>query len=360
MAQTQAAALLYSDDCAIDYTPASAVYAGDVIVIGSIPFIAPRDIAANVKGSLLTEGIWKVPKETGALTAGDAIYWHTTGNPDNGTAGTGAANGTASGGYLMGVAVADAASGDDYVYVLLTAAKRTATIAGSVTADDITGSDSSLGIGGQAAAQGGAIAVVGGTSSTSGNAGGAITVTGGTGGLTGAGGAVTVSGGTAGATSGTGGAVTIAGGAAAGGNGNGGALTLRGGAKNGSGTDGAIAIGDSNTASVTFGKMPRIPTATVAATGTNQGTAAAVTEGFTLVTAADDTVGVILPSAVAGMQCIIKSSVSNKILKVYPNTSDAINALSANAAISLASGPTIAHFIAYDATTWYTLPLLPS
>lgn len=110
----------------------------------------------------------------------------------------------------------------------------------------------------------------------------------------------------------------------------------------------------------TFAVMPTIPTATVAGAGTNQGTATAVTTGFTLVTAADDTVGVVLPTAVAGLVCIIKSSVANKILKVYPNTSDAINALSANAAISLASGPTIAMFVAYDATTWYTLPLLPS
>jgi hypothetical protein len=182
--------------------------------------------------------------------------------------------------------------------------------------------------------------LTGGTSSTSGNAGGAVSLVGGTPGATGVGGAASVTGGIGGSTSGTGGAVTIAGGAGTNGNANGGALTLRGGAKNGSGADGAIAIGDANTASVTFGKMPRIPTATVAATGTNQGTAAAITEGFTLVTAADDTVGVVLPSAVAGMICIVKSSVANKILKVYPNTSDAINALSANGAISLASGPT--------------------
>lgn len=294
----------------IDYTPGSDVTGGQVVIIGTIPFIASTDITASVVGSLEVEGIFDVPKATGALTAGDAIYWNTTGNPNVGTAGTGAATGTASGNYLMGVAVLDAASGDTYVRVKLTAARRTATIAGSVTADDITGSDSSLAIVGQPTTAGGA--------------------------------------------------VIIAGGASSGGNNNGGALTLRGGAKNGSGTDGAIAIGDTNTSSVTFGKMPRIPTATVAAAGSVQGDAGTLTEGFTLVTAADDTKGVVLPSAVAGMQCIVKSSVANKILKVYPNTSDAINALSANAAISLASGPTIAHFIAYDATTWYTLPLLPS
>jgi hypothetical protein len=106
--------------------------------------------------------------------------------------------------------------------------------------------------------------------------------------------------------------------------------------------------------------MPRIPTATVAAAGSVQGDAAALAEGFNLVTAADDTKGVLLPSAVAGMVVIVKSSVSNKILKVWPATGDAINAIAANSAMSLASGPTVAMFVAYDATTWYSLPLLPS
>jgi predicted RecA/RadA family phage recombinase len=216
MAQTQSPAYRYAQGDMIDYTPASAVYAGDVVVIGSIPFIAVTDIAANTLGSLAVSGVFRVPKETGALSAGDAIYWHTTGNPDNGTAGTGAANGTASGGYLMGLAVLDAASGDDFVHVLLTASKRTTTIAGSVTADDITGSDSSLAIGGIAAAQGGAIAIAGGASSTSSNAGGAVSVTGGAGGAAGVGGAVSVVGGVPASGNAAGGAGTFSGGAGGG------------------------------------------------------------------------------------------------------------------------------------------------
>lgn len=102
----------------------------------------------------------------------------------------------------------------------------------------------------------------------------------------------------------------------------------------------------------------RIATATVAATGSAQGDAAAIVEGFTLVTAGDGTKGVALPSAVAGMQVIVKNG-AGAILKVYPATSDAINALSANAALSMAAN-TSALFVAYDATTWYTVPLLPS
>ena len=127
------------------------------------------------------------------------------------------------------------------------------------------------------------------------------------------------------------------------------------------GTFSSVTLSGTTTAALTnFSVMPTIPCATVAGAGSTQGDAAAIATGFTLVTLADDTVGVKLPTASAGLVCIVKSSVANKILKVYPNTSDGINALSVNAAISLASGPTIAMFVAYDATTWYTLPLLPS
>lgn len=106
------------------------------------------------------------------------------------------------------------------------------------------------------------------------------------------------------------------------------------------------------------GTMPTIPTATVAATGSAQGDAAAVTTGFTLVTAADGTKGVILPAAAAGKQVEIKNG-ANAVLKIYPATGDAINALAANAALSIAALTSVI-LTAYDATTWYSTPLLPS
>ena len=67
-------------------------------------------------------------------------------------------------------------------------------IFGAITADSITGGDSSLGITGQAAAQGGAVVVTGGASSTAGNAGGASSLVGGAGGTTGIGGAAIMTG----------------------------------------------------------------------------------------------------------------------------------------------------------------------
>ncbi len=103
-----------------------------------------------------------------------------------------------------------------------------------------------------------------------------------------------------------------------------------------------------------------VASATVAATGTVQGDAAAIAEGFTLVTAADAAKGVKLPAAAAGKVCIVKNEDSaNAVLKVWPNTDDAINAIAANTNIALAA-KTSAIFVAYDATTWYTIPLLPS
>lgn len=82
----------------------------------------------------------------------------------------------------------------------------------ALTVDGIAGGDSSLGITGEAAAQGGAIVITGGTSSTAGNAGGALTVTGGTPGATSIGGAVTVTSGAGGSTSAASGALVIVGG----------------------------------------------------------------------------------------------------------------------------------------------------
>lgn len=108
----------------------------------------------------------------------------------------------------------------------------------------------------------------------------------------------------------------------------------------------------------TFTTMFRIPTATVAAAGADQAGATAVTTGFTLVTGADDSKGVRLPTAAAGNVCIIRNSAAAD-LKIYPATSDAINAETANANITIVDN-TSTMLVAYDATTWYTLPLVAS
>lgn len=116
----------------------------------------------------------------------------------------------------------------------------TSTFGGDATMTGIVGSDSSLGVTGLASTQGGAVALVGGASSTSANAGGAVTAVGGAGGATGVGGAVTLTGAAGGATSGAGGAVTLTGGAGTAGNAAGGAVAAVGGAGQGSAAGGAV------------------------------------------------------------------------------------------------------------------------
>jgi hypothetical protein len=258
-----------------------------VVVLGTIPLVASLDIAAATLGALNTEGVFDVAKTTDTFTAGDAVYWKTTADPVGGTAGTGAAQSSATGSNLMGVAVADAATGATTVRVKLTAAKRTTTIAGSVTADDITGSDSTLTISGLASTTGGTVTIAGGSSSTGAVAGAAVSMTGGTGGAAGAGGAASVVGGipasgnaaggaaalTGGAGSGTGagGATSVTGGASGGGaTGNGGAITLTGGAAVSTAGNGGAAslIGGVSTTTGTGGALTLRSGASVGASGT--------------------------------------------------------------------------------------------
>ena len=226
MAQTPA--LAYSDDCVIDYTPAAAVTGGDVVVLNGIVGIAPTDIEANEKSSLATKGIFRIPKTTAAIVRGLPVHWNPTGDPDSGTAGTGAINQLGIG-TPAGIAAEATASGDDYAIVDLNATTPVGLIGVS--------------------------------------------------------------------------AVTAAG----------------------------SVIGD----------------------------AAVLGLGLNVVTGADGTKGVILPVAKPGMTVIVKG-VTAGVLKVWPQTGGTINALSASAAISLASGATPAIFIASTATQWYTIPLLPS
>ena len=58
----------------LDYTPGSAVTAGDILVVGNCIAIAPTDIAANATGAVDVEGVFEVPKATGtAWNLGDSV-----------------------------------------------------------------------------------------------------------------------------------------------------------------------------------------------------------------------------------------------------------------------------------------------
>ena len=102
----------------------------------------------------------------------------------------------------------------------------------------------------------------------------------------------------------------------------------------------------------------RLPVAAVAATGTNQATAAALAEGINVVSAADGTKGVILPTAVAGMVIIVKNTAAGA-LNIYPATGGAINAVAANGAYSI-TNLTSSLLVASSTTQWYSVPLVAS
>ena len=63
----------------IEFTPSSALSAGQPVLIGSsLLTIATQPIAANAAGSVATEGVWSIAKATGsntAISAGAVLYW---------------------------------------------------------------------------------------------------------------------------------------------------------------------------------------------------------------------------------------------------------------------------------------------
>jgi uncharacterized membrane protein len=102
----------------------------------------------------------------------------------------------------------------------------------------------------------------------------------------------------------------------------------------------------------------RIPVAAVAADGSTQANAAALAEGLNVVSAANGTKGVRLPTAVAGMVVIIKNTAAGA-LKIYPATGGAINAIAADDPYSI-TNLTSTLLVASSATQWYSVPLVAS
>lgn len=161
---------------------------------------------------------------------------------------------------------------------------------------DVVGDFTATGdIRGLDAAQGTALDLTGGDSSTSANAGGAVNITGGTPGATGVGGAATIAAATGGSTSGAGGVASIAGGAGTAGNAEGGAGKVVGGAGQGSAAGGATqATGGAGGATGAGGAI----TVTSGAGGATSGVSGAVTvaSGTTTTGSGSATGNVILQS----------------------------------------------------------------
>ena len=210
--------------------------------------------AAQVRGAAGTTRFLRLT--TGATTA----RWDLSANST-------AESGANAGSNFLISAYDDAGSAIDDPMSIARVASGAITFAANrpVTLGSIVANDSSLGITGEAAAQGGAIVVTGGTSSTGGNAGGAVSIVGGTPGSTGVGGAANVTAAAGGSASGKGGAANVTAGAGTAGNASGGSVVLQPGAKNGTGLDG----GTFDRGTFRFVKMPTPATATDSASLTD-------------------------------------------------------------------------------------------
>jgi predicted RecA/RadA family phage recombinase len=95
----------------VDYTPGSAVTAGDVVIIGDSAFIAHDDIAANTLGAVASFGGIYAVIAGEAIATGKKVYWADSSNK---------VVETATGNKLFGMVVpaSSAAADGDTVYVL--------------------------------------------------------------------------------------------------------------------------------------------------------------------------------------------------------------------------------------------------
>lgn len=100
------AAIFYQIGDVIDYTAAEDLSFGDVVDLSTRIGVAGADIAKDAAGPVQVTGVYRIPKASGAVTVGQALYW------DNS-----AKNITTSGSTPAGWAVAPAASEDPDVLV---------------------------------------------------------------------------------------------------------------------------------------------------------------------------------------------------------------------------------------------------
>ena len=94
----------------------------------------------------------------------------------------------------------------------------------------------------------------------------------------------------------------------------------------------------------------------ISAAGSSQGTATALTSEINRVTSVTPfpvNEGVRLPTAQGGLIIFVTNTTANE-LKVYPNTSDAINSLGTNSVFAHPAGATL-QYICTNATNWYTV-----
>ena len=69
------AAIFYQIGDVIDYTAAEALSFGEVVDLSTRIGVAGADIAKDAAGPVQVTGVYRIPKASGAVTVGQALYW---------------------------------------------------------------------------------------------------------------------------------------------------------------------------------------------------------------------------------------------------------------------------------------------
>ena len=99
------------------------------------------------------------------------------------------------------------------------------------------------------------------------------------------------------------------------------------------------------------GSLTKSVAGTVAAAGTTQGDATALTKTVNMITTATANQGVKLPTAAAGLTIKIINTTAVTIV-VYPNTSDVIDGGTVNVGVNLSPYSSV-ELVAQDAVDWF-------
>lgn len=94
----------------LEFEAAAAVSSGDVVVVEDLIGVATGDAAIGETVVLSVEGVFELPKDGNAITAGKKVYWHEA---------SGHIQEASSGGKACGFAVESKLAGDAKVKVLL-------------------------------------------------------------------------------------------------------------------------------------------------------------------------------------------------------------------------------------------------
>lgn len=93
------------EGASIEYTPAAATYAGNIINLGSVCAFSPVDIAASAVGAVAVTGVIRAPYAGGIANIGDNIWWDANGTPYGGAADGACLNSPVAGDWWVGTLV---------------------------------------------------------------------------------------------------------------------------------------------------------------------------------------------------------------------------------------------------------------